>query len=618
MKGTLQLYRSFFFKIGIAALIFSLCRILFYSFNLSYFGNLELVSLIGGIRFDLMTITIVYAPFIIAYFFLYNRKSTLLKILFHFSNSISILTNCIDFEYYKFTLKRTTSDLFTTSGIGSDILKLLPQFIIDFWYLVIIIAVLIALSEFLYRKTENQDFTKISIGNYLVFLIPMLALLVVGFRGGIQLRPLSVLYASKYASAQNVPIVLNTPFTLLKSAYKEDLKPLDYYSNSDLESIYTPLQYFEGDSIPKRTNVVLIVLESFSKEYIGYYNNGKGYTPFLDSLITQSLSFEQAYANGKKSIEALPALLSGIPTLMNSAYISSKYASNQISSIANELDQRGYQTSFYHGGTNGTMGFNAYSQMAGIKKYIGLNEYPNEGDYDGNWGIFDEPFLQFCVEDLDQTATPFFATIFTLSSHHPYKVPDKYANKFPKGELPILQSVAYADYALKRFFESAKKESWFDETLFILTADHTSQNQIPKYGTRTGIYEIPLLFYSPKYLPAKVSQRISQQADIFPSILDFMGYEANINTFGNSVFDSTKTGFAINYLNETYQFIQGDYALQHDGKKIIALYDLKSDSLQTDNLKDIELAKSQALEKKFLAILQQYNNRMIKNQLIAE
>ena len=227
MKGARQIYFSFFAKIGIAVLIYTICRILFYLFNQSYFGPLALSSIIGGIRFDLMTITILYSPFILAHFFFYRGKSKVLMLLFHLSNSFSILINCIDFEYYKFTFKRTTFDIFTTSGIGDDILNLLPQFAIDFWYIALIAIGLIYLSVILYNRSEKIIVEKISFLQYIGFLIPTLLLLVIGFRGGVQLRPLGVLYASTYATAQNVPIVLNTPFTILKSSYKEDLKLLD-------------------------------------------------------------------------------------------------------------------------------------------------------------------------------------------------------------------------------------------------------------------------------------------------------------------------------------------------------------------------------------------------------
>lgn len=616
MRSIRQLYFSFFSKIGIAVLIFSICRILFYLLNQEFLGPLTAWNIIGGIRFDLMTITILYAPFIFSHLILFRGKSVFLKVLFHFSNTIAIVLNCIDLEYFKFTSKRTTSDLFTTQGMAADVGNLLPQFIQDFWYIGLIIIALIILSNYLYNRSLKIEVEKPARASLLFFLIPTLTIIVIGARGGIQLRPLGVLYASQYATSQNIPVVLNTPFTVIKSSYKEDLKAVHYIQEDKLNGIYNPVQHFTADSMPKKLNVVLIIAESFSEEYIGHYNPKSSHTPFLDSLIKESLSFKNTFANGKKSIEALPAILAGIPTLMNSSYISSKYASNQINSIATSLKKQGYQTAFYHGGANGTMGFNAFTQIAGIDRYIGLNEYPNKKDHDGNWGIFDEPFLQFCLNDFKQSNKPFFASIFTLSSHHPYPIPKQYKDRFKEGKIPILKSIEYADFALKQFFEAAQKEDWFEETLFIITADHTSKPLLESYNNRTGVYEIPLLFYAPKYIQAEEKTKVVQQSDIYPSIIDFLGFEETLTCFGQSVFMDKSEGFSVSYLNEKFQLIQGNYCLEFDGEKSISLNKFKNDKISNWNIIDKKPEVVEEMETKLKAIIQQYNSRVINNQML--
>lgn len=616
MRFPKQIYFSFFSKIGIALLVFSLSRVLFYIFNQEILDPLTVWNLIGGIRFDIMTITFLYCPFIIASFFLYTGRAKLLKILFHFSNTIAIILNSIDLEYYKYTLKRTTADLFTTQGMASDVANLLPQFFKDFWYIALIMIGLIALSNYLYNLSLKIEVKKASLSALLSFLIPTFIFFGIASRGGVQLRPLGVLSASNYAKAKNIPVVLNTPFTILKSSYKEDIKPLAYFDEEELNQIYNPVHHFKAAVNPKKLNVVLIIAESFSEEYIGYYNPESKHTPFLDSLIRQSLSFKNMFANGKKSIEALPAILAGIPSLMNSSYISSKYSSNQINSLATSLKKQGYQTAFYHGGANGTMGFNSFTQIAGIDKYVGLNEYPNEGDYDGNWGIFDEPFLQFCLEDFNQLRKPFFGSIFTLSSHHPYTIPEKYKGKFPEGEIPILKSVAYADFALKQFFKEAQKQSWFEETIFIITADHTSTTLVKEYEGNPGIFEIPLIIYSPKYIQAQEKDMVVQQCDIYPSVIDFLGFEETITSYGQSVFNDSIDHFAINYLSESYQFFQDDYFLQFQEGKGYALYNFQKDRTTSWNRFKKKPKTSKSMETKLKAILQHYNARLIHNQMI--
>lgn len=617
MNSVKKIYFSWLSKWAVSLLIFSLCRLLFYLFNFSYFSNPDLNILWGGLRFDWMTITILYSPFLIAHLIDYKGKSKITKVLFHISNTLAIAFNCLDLEYFKFTFKRTTADLFVTAGIENDILNLLPAFLTDYWYVVLIALILIWFSSFLYNKTENFIPQWPGWKKYLLFLLPVILIYVIGFRGGLQYKPLNVIQAGQYAEAQNIPLVLNTPFTIIKSASKEDLMPVNYLPEKEAKNYYNPISTFKTDSVKKPLNVVLIIAESFSKEYIGALNNYAGYTPFLDRLIEKSLVIENTFANGKKSIEALPAILSGIPTLMNTAYISSKYGSNRIESIGSKLKERGYRTAFYHGGENGTMGFNAFTKVAGIEEYIGRDQYPYKGDYDGNWGIFDEPFLQFCVEDLSKKEKPFFAGIFTLSSHHPYKVPEKYKEEFKGGPLPILKSVEYADFALQQFFVSAQKEDWFENTLFVITADHTSQTFKEEYNNRMGMYAIPLIFYSPKYIKAERNKKVSQQNDIFPSIIDFLGEKEEVFCFGQSVFNTEK-GYSVSYINQVYQFIEGEYCLQFDGEKSIAFYHWTRDSSLSENLiKRPKFAeKIMSMEIKLKALIQQYNRGMIKNQLI--
>lgn len=593
-----------------------LCRLGFYAFNYRYFNELDAAIWWGGLRYDWMTVSILYLPFALAFIFFYKVK-IIPRVLFLLSTVLAVATNVIDFEYYKFTFKRTTFDLFTTKGIGTDLGSLLPAFIKDYYYLILIGILLIIGTHQLYRKTEKPELSKIKILPYLLFALPTILILGIGFRGGLQYKPLSVIQAGEYAKSVNIPLVVNTPFTLIKSYGKTGLELREYFSNQDeLDAVYSPRLSFRADSNESDpTNVVLLILESFSSEYIGAISGEQSYTPFLDSLINEGLLFENAYANGKKSIEALPAILSSIPALMNTSYISSEYASNRIQSIASVLKVHGYGSYFFHGGANGTMGFDAFSRMAGVEEYIGLDQYPYEGDYDGNWGIFDEPFLQFVAKDLQKRKQPFFAGIFTLSSHHPYSIPKKYKGKFQKGELPILESVAYADYALSKFFKRISKEEWFDHTLFVITADHTAQSLDPKYASRAGIYKVPLLFYQQGKLGPSRKATTAQHADILPSVIDYLSLDHELISFGNSVFSDDKQCFAVNYINNTYQLIQGDYSFQFDGEKSIALYNYQQDPLMHHNLLSKEVTLAKQMEKKLKAIIQQYQQALIANQL---
>ena len=538
-----------------------------------------------------------------------------------FSSTIAIASNVLDFEYFKFTLKRTTADLFTTKGIQEDVFRLIPQFIVDYWYLFIFALLCFYLVKLIYNKIDKIETEKLNWKNYLLFVVPVTVLVFIGFRGGIQLKPLNVIQASKYAKAQNIPLVTNTSFTLIKSFNKESITVKTYFDEKELAEMYQPIINLDADTNSKKLNVVLIIAESFSQEYIGFYNKGAGFTPFLDKLLEKSVVFKNGFANGKKSIEALPAILSSIPTLSNTSYISSKYGGNTIESLPRTLKENEYTTSFYHGGANGTMGFKAFSQIAGIDHYYGKEDYPNKGDFDGNWGIFDEPYLQYYSEQLSSMKEPFFSGIFTLSSHHPYTIPDQYENEFPKGSLPIHESIGYTDYSLQQFFIAAEKTDWFENTLFIITADHTQENVKSTYSNLLGAYRVPIAYYCPKNLKDTLIDKVTQQLDIFPTTIDILGIEGSFVNFGQSALDSNKP-FSISYINGIYQYIESDYVLHFNGEQSIGFFNWRKDKNLKKNLvksNSEEAASSKGrIENRLKAYLQQYQKRIVNNKMTYE
>jgi phosphoglycerol transferase MdoB-like AlkP superfamily enzyme len=339
-------------------------------------------------------------------------------------------------------------------------------------------------------------------------------------------------------------------------------------------------------------------------------------TPFLDSLIKEGLVFNNAFANGKRSIEGIPAVLASIPALMNESYITSSYGSNNFSSIANTLKRKGYSSAFFHGGTNGTMGFDAFTKAAGFDKYFGRFEYNNDQDFDGDWGIPDHKFFQYAEKEVSKMKQPFLAALFSISSHHPYIIPAEYRKDFPEeGDQPIYKIVRYADFSLKQLFESMSKEKWFDSTLFVITADHTGPSIDNYYNNNAGSFEIPILFYKHNSSLKGVNSKTTQQIDIMPTILSYLSYDENYYSLGQNAFDTTKTGYAINFINDVYQFFQDDYLLQFDGQKKLAVYNYKTDSLLQKNIIGKKIEKEKAMETKLKAIIQTFNHGMIHNEM---
>lgn len=604
----MKYFKIFYLRIFYLLLIYSSSRVLFYLFNTDDFETNILNSFLEGIRFDISSL--LYINILLLLFLLFpvnlREKKTYKKLtnyIFYLTNIPFLLVNNVDIEYFKFSQKRTTSDIFDylSLGQGSDAMEIIPQYLTDYWHVTLIIIIqLYFLFKIKHIPSERIKNYPLSIG----LLLISVAIFILGARGGIQLKPIKTIDAGMWSETENSILVLNSPFCVLHTFLKVDLKKKNYFNNKQLNSIYSTKHKFERDNFKKK-NIVIIIMESFSKEFVGYYNNGKGYTPFLDSLIPHSLVMEQAYSNGIKSIEALPAITASIPTLMNNPFITSTYAANQYKGIANILKEEGYSSSFFHGGTRGTMGFYQFSKKAGFDNYFGKGDYNNKEDYDGTWGIFDGPFFNYFSDYLNKEQEPFISSIFSLSSHPPYKIPSELKNTFPKGDLIIHESIGYSDFILKQFFERVKKETWYKNTLFIITADHTSpERKKDIYKNKIGRYSIPILYFMGDSSLKGSNNSITQQIDIMPTILDLLDYNKEFFSFGKSVFENKN--WAISYLNNEYLFIKDSTNIIDRNEKQITYLD-RNRKVKTENNKESILLLQ--------AIKQQYNNSLIENKL---
>ena len=622
MRNYIGSVKLFFKRFFLVVLIYQLCRILFLLFNKNAFNGLSFKTFLGGLHFDLSAIAYINIVFAILHFVpgKFKYKSSYqkgLKIGFYVVNLIFILTNFVDFEYYKFTGRRSSYGMITASGMENEIGGLIFSFLAEFWFLPIIAFVLAIL---FWKAIPNIKliFTEEK-SNYLVIKQTGLFIFLLGFvfllgRGGFQKKPLKVVDAVNYGSISHSALVLNTPFCILKTiGKKETLESPKYYSESELNSIFNPVVLTNPTESTTKQNVVVIILESFGRE-----NIQRGQTPFLDSLITKSLFFENGFANGKLSIDAVPSTLSSIPSLMSSSLITSSYSINEIYGLPKILKDNGYNTAFFHGAFNGSQNFDQYCKVAGFDAYYGKDEYDGTEAFDGKWGIFDEEFFQFYCQKMTSFKQPFFTSIFSISSHNPYKIPEKYKGKFPKGTTKIHESIAYSDYALNQFFKSASKEDWFKNTIFVITADHTSSEPTEdKFKTNVGKFRVPILFYNPGNPNfGGVNYKNVQQIDIMPSLIDLLHIKTNMVSFGKS-YQSDKD-FVVYYLDNIYHYIQGDYYMAFDGKKALALYNFKKDELMKTNLLLTEKEKAATMEHFIKAYVQSFNERIINNKLTVQ
>jgi len=639
LKVKNNLYLMLIWRFLLVMVLFSACRILFYLFNQSFFPNITFDGMMrimkGGLAFDttavLYTNIFYFILFLLPFTFRYNNiYQTFLKYLFFVTNGIAILSNCSDFIYFQFTLRRTTASVFSEFKHETNMGSLLPKFMVDYWYIVLIWIALVAILVFAYGKITKPN-QPTGWKGYLVYFINGAALLLLfaylmvgGLRGGFRhsTRPITLSNAGQYVTEPlEAAIVLNTPFAVYRTLQKKSLKKVEYFkTDEELSKVFTPLHSPQPQKPFKKQNVVIFILESFGREYIKSYNpqlengNYKGYTPFLDSLISRSLMYRNSFCNGRKSIDAMPSVLASIPMMVEPYFLTS-YSTNKINSIASVLKAEGYHTAFFHGAPNGSMGFQAFANVAGFNEYYGMNEYPNKNDFDGMWGVWDEEFFQFFAQKLNGFKQPFCAAIFSVSSHHPFKVPERYEGKFDKGTLQIHQCIGYTDYSLKKFFETASKMPWYDSTLFVITNDHANQTYYPEYKTNAGIFAGTFIMYKPDGSLKGVNNDLVEQIDIMPSILGYLNYDKPFIAFGRNTFDSSNEPFVITYTSSTYQLLMGDYLYLYNGLKGVGLYDYKNDVMLTKNIFGQKPEIEAKMEAKVKAIIQQYNNRMIGDKL---
>lgn len=625
------------FRLFVLLMLMGLSRWIFYFFNQTSFSEISFFELLKlffvGLRFDLSAIAMVNALLIILMAIPTGIKYTpryiqITNYIYIWFNALAIGANLIDVIYFRYISKRTTGEFWQFFGNSSENTWLLMwQFVTDFWYMWVIWLVflwlLVKSSRIFVPHCPSAIRTKSWYFKQSLFLIFGLAFIVIGIRGGFQLKPISLVNAGNYTSTKNIPLVINTPFSIIKTLGKQQLESKNYFTEKELQNIYTPVHSqtavnLKGTKTLQKPNIVILILESFGREKIQFYHPQKhgSITPFLDSLLAKSLAYN-GWANGRRSIEALPAILAGIPSLMSIDYPSSAYAGNRLKGLGTLLKEQGYHTAFFHGGNNGTMHFDASARSLGFDAYFGRDEYANNADFDGNWGIFDDAFFGFTIDQLNQFELPFAATLFSLSSHHPFTLPEGFEAQ--KNVSPFENSMRYTDFALRNFFDKASRQSWFDNSIFVITADHSHPKpETPYYKSSLGMYAVPLAIYSPQINANGLQAKIAQHTDIMPSLLALIDYQKEFLAFGNNLLDTNSSSWHLSYINQTYQLNTGDYLLQFNGSQTTGFFDLTADSLLQNNLKSEQLPAQQAMEKQLIAIIQQYNNRMINNNLFVE
>ncbi len=633
MKLLAMLLRRLALQVLLLLTLFFISRLAFTLINYSHFSGLGTGGFLRlafhGIRYDLSAICAVNALYIFLLFlpipvWRWPRWQKATQLLFVAVNSLVLMFDVSDWAYFPYNFKRSTADVLRIITRKGDFWSVLPDYLLSFWYVPLadfsLILIIILANRRICRATHLDAVPDNVRARWIRPLLQSAALIIllcaaaIGIRGGMQYIPIGLRNAVQVTDSRYVPVVLNAPFSIITTLAAPSLEELHYLPDSTAERLMPFHHQYRGGRTSGRKNVVVVILESGSKEFTAL-GGRRSFTPFLDSLMGLSLTCTQAFANGQTSAEGIPAVIAGIPTLMDEAFTTSNYGTNNISTLPGLLKEEGYSTAFYHGGTNGTMSFDIFAAAAGFQRYYGRGEYANETDYDGAWGIRDEPFLQYFAKGLSKMKQPFAASVFTLAAHPPYSLPEQYRSTIPSGPLPVQQCIAYTDLALRLFFRQAAGQAWYRNTLFIVTADHASpQTSGGFYEAGPGQYAIPILFYCPSDSTLRGYYNApTQQLDIVPSALQYLGYSKSFFAFGNSIFSPAEQRFVITHAAGSYQWLEDGHLLQTSGEKPAGYFSYPGDSLCKSDLRGQKRMDTSLL--RLRAFVQRYRYALTHNAM---
>lgn len=633
-------------NIAVVYFLYFVCRLIFIFENWHMFGDdlsWHLFARLcqGGLKFDTSAIAYTNAIVILLFLLPLHLKENakyykVVKIVYVAINAFCLLLNMIDTVFFEFRQHRITTETFREFSNEDNLGKIFLTETRSHFYLLIILIVMCWL---LWKLFANPNLKYKSLKKYYithVVLVIVFGTFTVGGMRGVSFfttnRPIAISFAHRYVeNPTQTGIVLNTPFSIIRTiGHLPPQIPVFFSNQAELDSIFSPVHNPDPMASPNKKNVVILILESFSQEFVGALNNGldpqyKGYTPFLDSLLSVSAYYPNSFANSSFSIDAPPAILASIPRPERS-FVLTPYSLHKLSSLGTELKKIGYTSAFFLGAENESLGIGAFVSSIGFDNYYGINEYCDDkrfggmDDYDGTWGIWDEEFLQYFCTKLGEMKQPFISALFTLTSHHPFNIPDKYKDVFPEeGAYKLCKCIRYSDYSLRKFFESASKQSWFYNTIFVLSADHTNSRRVYDiYKTSVGEWRIPILFYDPTgQLPKGPLEGIAQQIDIMPTVLNYLGYNKPYISMGKDLLDpNVKKDWAFTW-HEFPQLIKDDYVLRMYEGEVTEAYNYIEDPLLKHNIIN-SIPDKENMIREMKAIMQSYMQRLTDDKMYIE
>ncbi|WP_229235947.1 LTA synthase family protein [Dyadobacter tibetensis] len=411
--------------------------------------------------------------------------------------------------------------------------------------------------------------------NLLVFLVTTSAW-IIPIRGGFQLAPMNqstVFFSDKsFANYAAVNVPWNYASSLIHSTHKKD-NPFKYAPDSLAQELVQDL-YAPADKITEqlldpskldstKLNVIVLIWESFTAKVVEPLGGMKGITPHFNGLIGEGILFNNLYASGNRSDKGMVAILSGYPAQPTESIIKIPTKTTKLPSLPKSFHRSGYHTAYYYGGETEFANMKSYFLQQDFDKLIDINAFEKK-EMNSKWGAHDHIVLNRLLEDLDHTPTPFFTTLFTLSSHEPFEVPMATVIPGNGQQEMFLNAMHYSDRAIGNFIEQAKKKPWWDNTLIIIVADHGHPLPESNLG-KPSEFHIPMLWLGGALQrKGEVVEALSSQTDLAATLLNQLNLPSNEFVWSNDILNPSRKPFAYFAFNNGFGWMRPQGFLIHD------------------------------------------------------
>lgn len=524
-------------------------------------------SFMVGLRYDNVMIADIMAIPILFFFIVFlSGKSEYFVIRFtgiwfYIFSGFSFLISCGDIPFFQYYNSRVTVTILS----WTDKPLLMLKAVFTNWYFVLYLLIGIGLlflwykfiSILMKKAIERTKLKSVKLKLYSKIGIVLLISVFIFFsiRGQINLKymPIGIKNAYFCDNAFLNQLGLNPTYTFLKSLGDDKIELMDldeaykYASNelninsNDPMSIRREIRF---DSLPRKMNVIVVLMESMSANQMGYYGNTRELTPFLDTLAKKSLFFPNTYSSGIHTFNGIFSTLYGLPAMLGRNPMTNVSSSNQkFDGLPVQLQQNGYQTLFFCPNNKDFDNLGSFLTSNGIQNITSEEDYPSDKIANG-WGVGDDFLFENGIHKINQMEQnkPFFAAFLTVSTHTPHVIPKNIPFK-PTAEKLEDQIYQYADWSVQKLMTLASQQKWYSNTIFIFVADH-GQNFDPTYEMPLSYHHIPLIFFAPGKIEARIDERFALQTDIFPTVMGFLRIPYANNTPGLDLVNDKARPFA--------------------------------------------------------------------------